>query len=148
VKRFRRIVAFVVLPVLGYLLGATLFYFFYDRVEPGDTSTSGTVLVATSCERRTPVTYKGFWYWHECQVTIGGRPSTRTVGFLRPEQIGQEIAVSMARHREIVVQERPYAPIGVILLFPFIVLWALLIAWVAPERTRKRRMPVQYVAPS
>ncbi|MEO6089205.1 MAG: DUF6346 domain-containing protein [Umezawaea sp.] len=147
-KPFRRVVAFVVFPVLGYLLGATLFYFFADRVEPGDTSTSGTVLVATSCERRGLVTYKGFGYWHECRITLGGHPATRTVGFLRPEQIGQEIAVSMARHSEVIVQERPYVPIGVILLFPFIVLWALLIAWVAPERQRKRRMPVQYVAPS
>jgi hypothetical protein len=60
VKALRRILALLVLPLLGYLICATVFNHFYDKVEPGDVKNAPYVAVAKSCERHGPVAWRGF----------------------------------------------------------------------------------------
>ncbi|MFD1148674.1 DUF6346 domain-containing protein [Saccharothrix hoggarensis] len=151
-----RLVAFVLLPVMGYLLGATIFFTFWDTIEVGDPGGSGYAAVAQSCERRGPVSYKGFGYWYTCTAKVTQRADgvTRTMqaGFLTPEHIGREVAVETTRgYRAINPRERPYAGLGGVLLFPYFALWVLVFARVAgpvlPSRRRKRKVPLRYRKP-
>lgn len=155
-KLLHRLVAFLLLPVVGYLLGATIFFTFWDRIDVGDPAKSGYVAVAESCERRGPVSYKGFGYWYMCTVKVTQLADdvTRTMkaGFLTPEHIGREVAVGTTHsYRRITASERPYQGLGGALLFPYFVLWLFVFLYVAkpvwPEPRRRRRMPIRYQKP-
>lgn len=54
-------------------------------------------LLARSCDRQGPVTYKGFRYWYSCQGDLDrvGQSATvtGTVDFLKPEDIGKKYYV-------------------------------------------------------
>lgn len=79
-KVLQRLVAFVLLPVVGYLVGATIFFAFWDRIEVGDPDGSGYAAVAQSCERRGPVSYKGFGYWYTCAAKVTQRAPSPAPG--------------------------------------------------------------------
>lgn len=152
----RRVVAFLLLPALGYLLGATIFFAFWDKFEVGDPGKDAYVAVAKACERKGPVTYKGFGYWHECTADVTRRADgvtrTMTAGFLEPEHIGRQVAVNTTRrHQEVVPVDRPYAGVGGVLLFPFGILWLFAFAYIGgpvlPTRRRGRKTPIRYQKP-
>ncbi|MGI5503008.1 DUF6346 domain-containing protein [Lentzea sp. CA-135723] len=154
VRVLHRFFAFLVVPVLGYLLGATIFNHFWDKVET-DLRDAELVITATSCERGRPVTLRGFGYVYECRAKVenktnGNVTTATTRGFLTPELIGTEVAGSGFRRGEL-YPERPYAGWGMVLLLPFGVLWFYVyirIAWpLLPERRKTRRKPVRYQRP-
>lgn len=137
VRVLHRVFAFLVLPVLGYLLGATIFTHFYDQIETGNLGDTEFIAVAKSCERHGPVTTRGFGFWWECRVQVT-RPAAglvktfTTKGFLKPEDIGRQVAVETTRRgRDIVPQARTHSALGMVLLFPFGVLWVFVLAWTA-----------------
>ncbi|MBP2338801.1 hypothetical protein JOF41_004979 [Saccharothrix coeruleofusca] len=155
-KILHRLVAFLLLPVLGYLLGATIFFTFWDRIDVGDPAKAGYVAVAESCERRGPVSYKGFGHWYTCTAKVtqlaDGVTRTMKAGFLTPEHIGREVAVETTRrYREITASERPYTWLAGVLLFPYFILWLFVFVHVAgpvlPVRRRGRKMPIRYQKP-
>lgn len=155
VRVLHRIFAFLVIPVLGYLLGATIFNYFSDKVETEDLSEASHIIVATSCDRHGPVTLRGFGYVYECRATVknkvnGNVVTTTARGFLRPELIGKQVA-GEGFNRGDLYPERPYAGWGVVLLLPFGVLWFyvyIAVAWrLLPERRKSRRKPVRYQRP-
>ncbi|GLZ31934.1 hypothetical protein Lesp02_41220 [Lentzea sp. NBRC 105346] len=143
IKLLHKLIAFLIVPLLGYLVGATIFIQFYDEIETGDLANAEYVAVARSCERQGPLTLRGFGYWWECRadVTRVAENVTRTMstrGFLRPEHIGKKVAVNTTRAgREIVPEERPYQGLGGFLLIPFGILWLFVIAYVANPLLRK-----------
>ncbi|MFC3893214.1 DUF6346 domain-containing protein [Lentzea rhizosphaerae] len=155
VRILHRIFAFLIIPVLGYLLGATIFNHFWNKVETEDLSEASHIIVATSCDRHGPVTLRGFGYVYECRATVtnkvnGNVVTATTRGFLNPELVGKEVAGTGFRRGDL-YPERPYAGWGVILLLPFGVLWFYLyiaVAWrLLPERRKSRRKPVRYQRP-
>jgi hypothetical protein len=124
---------FLGLPVLGYLLGATIFIQFWDKVEVGDLSKTGYVAVAQSCERHGPVAFTGFGYRWQCQAELiapaSGETRMITTWFLKPEHIGRRVAVG-TNHRgtNVVPDERPYQGLGGFLAMVFGVLWIFVLA--------------------
>jgi hypothetical protein len=155
VRILHRIFAFLVIPVLGYLLGATIFNYFSDKVETEDLSDASHIIVATSCDRHGPVTLRGFGWVYECQATVtnkvnGNVVTTTARGFLRPELIGKQVA-GEGFNRGDLYPVRPYAGWGMVLLLPFGVLWFyvyIAVAWpLLPERRKSRRKPVRYQRP-
>ncbi|MFD4676489.1 DUF6346 domain-containing protein [Lentzea sp. NPDC058450] len=154
VRVLHRFSAFLLVPVLGYLLGATIFNHFWNKVET-DLHGADLVITATSCERSGPLTLRGFGYVYDCRAKVenktnGNVTTATTRGFLTPELIGTEVAGSGFRRGEL-YPERPYAGWGMALLLPFGVLWFYVyirIAWpLLPERRKARRKPVRYQRP-
>lgn len=99
----RRVLVALIIPLLGYLLRATIFNHFWNEVEPGDLANADPVAVAKSCERRGPVTWRGFGFHYECQAEVRFRSSGETytsivTGWLTPEDIGKQYAVHAVRH--------------------------------------------------
>jgi hypothetical protein len=143
---------FLGLPVLGYLLGATIFIHFWDKVEVGDLSKSEYVAVAQSCERHGPIAVTGFGYRWQCQAElirrVSGDSRLITTSFLKPEHIGKKVAVGTThRGTNLVPDERPYQGLGGILAMVFGVLWIFVLAWTAnpllkrfTERARAKRL--------
>lgn len=127
-KVLHRLVAFLLLPVLGYLLGAAIFFTFWDCIDVDDPAKAGYVAVAESCERRGPVPYKVFGYWYTCKAKVTQRADdvTRTTkaGFLTPEHVGRGVAVGTTRQYREITAERPYAGLSGVLLY--FALWLLL----------------------
>ena len=155
VRILHRIFAFLVIPVLGYLLGATIFNYFSDKVETEDLSDASHIIVATSCDRHGPVTLRGFGYVYECRATVtnkvnGNVVTTTARGFLRPDLIGKQVA-GEGFNRGDLYPVRPYAGWGMVLLLPFGILWFyvyIAVAWrLLPERRKSRRKPVRYQRP-
>ncbi|HUR02118.1 MAG TPA: DUF6346 domain-containing protein [Nonomuraea sp.] len=155
VRILHRIFAFLVIPVLGYLLGATIFNYFSDKVETEDLSDASHIIVATSCDRHGPVTLRGFGYVYECRATVtnkvnGNVVTTTARGFLRPDLIGKQVA-GEGFNRGDLYPVRPYAGWGMVLLLPFGILWFyvyIAVAWrLLPERRKSRRRPVRYQRP-
>ncbi|MEU5697067.1 DUF6346 domain-containing protein [Actinosynnema sp. NPDC020468] len=154
-RRLHRVFAFLVVPALGYLIGATIFFHFYDRVETGDLAKAGYTAVATACQERGPVTYKGFGYWHRCDVTVTRTADRRTltadVSFLEPADIGRTTWAVGVDRRSRVQPERSSPGLGMVCLMAFGVLWLLVFIRIAgpvmPEGRRRRRMPIRYRRP-
>lgn len=160
-KVLRRILVFLILPLLGYLIGATIFNHFWDKVEPGDVKNAPYVAVAKSCERHGPVAWRGFGYYYECQADVRSQPEGVTreftfAGWLGPEDIGKEYAANTTRQRRSVVpEERPESQVllGWLCTFVFAIVYLYVIIkiayYVLPDRgPRKRRMPTRYEPPA
>lgn len=155
VRILHKILAFLIIPVLGYLLGATIFNYFWNKVETEDLSDASHIIVATSCDRHGPVTLRGFGWVYECRATVtnkanGNVVTTTARGFLRPELIGKQVAGEGFNPGDL-YPVRPYAGRGMVLLLPFGVLWFyvyIVVAWrLLPERRKFRRRPVRYQRP-
>ncbi len=155
VRVLHRIFAFLIVPVLGYLLGATIFNYFSDKVETKDLSDASHIIVATSCDRHGPVTLRGFGFVYECSATVtnkvnGNVVTTTARGFLRPDLIGKQVA-GEGFNRGDLYPVRPYAGWGMVLLLPFGILWFyvyITVAWpLLPERRKPRPRPVRYQRP-
>ncbi|MFI6099236.1 DUF6346 domain-containing protein [Lentzea sp. NPDC051213] len=155
----RRVLVALIIPFLGYLLGATIFNHFWDRIEPGDLQKATLVAVARSCERHGPVAWRGFGYYYECEAAIrvrsGGATSTSTVtGWLAPEDVGKEYGVHTTRRgRSLEPDVRSQVFLGWLCTFVFavvfIIAWAGIARLVWPDRgRRKRRVPIRYEPPA
>lgn len=148
-KVLHRIIAFLVVPFLGYLLGATIFNFFWDKAEPGDLKNADMIVVAQSCERKGPVAWRGFGYYYKCEVQrrfAGGHTNRTTVtGWLDPSDIGKEYAAKTPRRSQPAPEERPYDWAAGLSMFVFGIPYLFVIAKVAvpafPERFRKMPEP-------
>lgn len=150
-RTLHKIFAIVVVPALGYLLGATIFNLCWDRVEPGDIAGADYVAVAKSCERHGPIAWRGFGYYYKCRVEVtdtsdGTTHMWTTTGWREPADIGQQIAVTPTR-RGLAPEERPYQGLGGVLVMVFGILWIFVLAYVVnpllqglPERMRARRL--------
>ncbi|MEO6766882.1 MAG: DUF6346 domain-containing protein [Umezawaea sp.] len=140
--RLRRAFVLIVMPVVGYFLGATILFALYDRVEPA-TEEPNNVLVVTSCDRNGPVTYKGFGYWYTCHGTLTNTTSFKsqpwTVGFLRPDQIGQRFSSGYRGRHHTIGANRPYGPVSVVLCVVFGLFWVSLMVRLAPGYHRRKR---------
>lgn len=155
VRVLHRFFAYLIIPALGYMIGATIFIHFWDIAETDDLSGASHVITARSCVRHGPVTLRGFGYWYECQATVKNKVNGNIVtatarGFLKPELIGKDVAGTGFRRDELFA-ERPYAGWGMVLLLPFGLLWFYVyigVAWpLMPERRKSRRKPVRYQRP-
>ncbi len=155
----RRVLVALVIPLLGYLIGATIFNHFWDEAEPGDLKKATLVAVAKSCERQGPVTGQGFGYYYECEAEIrarsDGSTSTSTVaGWLAPEDVGKEYSVHTTRRgRSLEPDVRSQVFLGWLCTFlfaiAFIIAWANIARFAWPDRgPRKRRMPIRYEPPA
>ena len=148
-KVLHRVFAFLLVPFLGYLLGATVFNFFWDKAAPGDLANADTTVVAQSCERKGPVALRGFGYHYDCEVQRrfpDGHTNTTTVtGWLDPSDIGKEYAANTPRRSQPAPEERPYDWAAGLCTFVFGIFYLYVIAKVAvpamPERFRQ--MPEQ-----
>lgn len=157
---FRRVLVALVIPLLGYLLGATIFNHFYNQVEAGDLARATLVATPVSCARRGPVAWRGFGFFHECQVEVRVRSSGETyrssvTGWLAPEDVGEQYAVHTVRHG------RPLQPdvrsegqvfLGWLCTLVFGIGYLVMNAWIAryvwPDaKPRKRRVPTRYQPP-
>ena len=158
-KVLRRILVFLVLPLLGYLIGATIFLHFWNKIEPGDLKNATVVAVAKSCERLSPVSWRGFGYHYECETELrakSGTTSTTTVtGWLKPSDIGKEYAAHTSRRGKPLepdVRTNSQVLLGWVCTFVFAIVYLIAFANVAyrilPDRgPRKRRMPTRYEPP-
>ncbi|MET9225350.1 DUF6346 domain-containing protein [Lentzea sp. NPDC003310] len=141
-KALYRVFAFLIVPFLGYLLGATIFNFFWDQAEPGDLKNADMIAVAQSCERKGPVAWRGFGYHYDCKIERrfkSGTVNTSTVtGWLDPSDIGKEYAAHTMRRAQVAPDERPHVFVGWLCTFVFAILYLFVIAKVAvpafPER--------------
>lgn len=99
--------AVLFLPVLGWLLGATIISQFKDVYGPDPAiSSSPASMVARICHRHGPVSTHGFGFWHECAADVyypdKDEPTGKEiVNFLTPADMGQKVAVKRegTRHR-------------------------------------------------
>jgi hypothetical protein len=161
VKALRRLLVYLILPLLGYMIGATIFNHFYNKLEPGDLQKATLVAVAKSCERLSPVSWRGFGYHYECKAEIrvvsDGSTHTSTVtGWLTPEDIGKEYAAHTQRvGNTLYPDERNQSQVllGWVCTFVFAIVYLIAFANVAyrilPDRgPRKRRMPTRYEPPA
>jgi hypothetical protein len=141
-KALHRVFAFLLVPFLGYLLGATIFNFFWDKAGPGDLAKADMIAVAKSCERKGPVALRGFGYYHECRIERrfkSGTINTSTVtGWLDPSDIGKEYAAHTQRRSQVQPDERPQVFLGWLCTFVFAILflfvWAKIAVPAFPER--------------
>ncbi|MGW6935349.1 DUF6346 domain-containing protein [Lentzea sp. NPDC054927] len=159
-KVLRRVVAFLILPLLGYLIGATIFNHFFDKIEPGDLNKATLVAVAKSCERHGPVALRGFGYYYKCEADVrvrsDGSSHTSTItAWLSPEHIGKEYAIhtSGRRGRSLDPDERPQIALGALFTLVygivFLLVYANILRFLLPDRgPRKRRMPTRYEPPT
>ncbi|SMD25328.1 DUF6346 domain-containing protein [Lentzea albidocapillata] len=136
-----RVFAFLIMPVLGYLLGATIFTHFWDKVEIADADLAVTAL---SCKEYGPVTWRGFGFVSECRARVenkvsGGATLTTVRGFLAPHLVGEQVVVREFRRGE-VTPERPSAGWGIAVVVLFGVVWLYLSAWVAQPLLPDRRV--------
>lgn len=156
----RRVLVALIVPLLGYLLGATIFNHFRNQVEPGDLAKADLVATAKSCERRGPVALRGFGFYYECRAEIRVRSSGETytstvTGWLTPEDIGKQYAVHTVRHGrplEPDVRSQGQVFLGWLCTFAFAIAFLFLNVWIArhvwPDAPRrKRRMPIRYEPP-
>lgn len=156
----RRVLVLVVMPLFGYLTGATIFNHFWNTIEPGDVANAELVAVVKSCERHGPVTLRGFGFHYECAVETRFRPvgSTHTwtvTGWFAPEDIGKEYAVGTTRRGrslEPEVRTQSQVLLGWVCTFVFAIAFLIAFANIArfvwPDRgPRKRRMPKRYEPP-
>ncbi|WP_394621180.1 DUF6346 domain-containing protein [Lentzea sp. JNUCC 0626] len=154
-KALHRIFAFLLVPFLGYLLGATIFNFFWDQAAPGDLKNADMIAVAQSCERKGPVAWRGFGYYHECRIERrfddGTVNYSKVVGWLDPSDIGKEYAAHTMRRAQVAPDERPHVFVGWLCTFVFAILYLFVIAHVAvpafPERFRQEPAPADPPAP-
>jgi hypothetical protein len=84
----------VVMPVVGYLLTATIANHFLDRYGP-EPANHDQHVVARACQRNGPISWHGFGYWYECRVD--GPIGEKTVSFLTPADIGEPVAATVVR---------------------------------------------------
>ncbi|MFS8096165.1 hypothetical protein LFM09_03405 [Lentzea alba] len=159
-KVLHRIFAFLLVPALGYLLGATIFNHFWDEVEPGDLANAPYIATAKSCERHGPVTLRGFGYYYRCQTQArdkadGSVGTWAVTGWLEPSDIGKEYAANTAkRGRDLHPQARPQSQVVMGWLFTlvfaivFIIAFAKIAGPALPEGRRGRRMPKRYEPPT
>ncbi|MDX8032048.1 DUF6346 domain-containing protein [Lentzea sp. BCCO 10_0856] len=159
-KVLRRVVAVLVLPFLGYLIGATIFLHFWNQAEPGDVKNANLVAVAKSCERNGPVTLRRLGFYYTCEVEVRIRSDNETytsdvTGWLAPEDIGKEYAVHTLRRGPLSPDVRPDSQIllGWLCTFVFGIVFLLvyvnILRFLLPDRgPRKRRMPTRYEPPT
>lgn len=137
------LVVFLGFPVLGYLLGMTIFFHFWDKVETGDLANTEHVAVAKSCEPHGPVTWRGFGTWWRCQADAvnlrsGETRTIATTGYLRPEHIGQRIVLGTThRGAELVPERRFGGGLGMLIVIPFGIAWLFGFAYAAKPLLRK-----------
>ncbi|SDG04351.1 hypothetical protein SAMN05216553_10542 [Lentzea fradiae] len=135
----RRVLVALVVPLIGYLLAATIFNHFYNQVEPGDLAEARLVATVKSCERRGPVAWRGFGYYHECELEVrisssGETYTSDVTGWLAPEDIGKQYAVHAMRHNRPLqpdVRSQSQVFIGWLCTFVFSIAYLMLIAWIA-----------------
>ena len=155
----RRILALLILPLLGYLIGATIFNHFWNKVEPGDLKNATIVAVAKSCERHGPVAWRGFGYYYECETELrsrSGKTSTTTVtGWLKPSDIGKEYAAHTMRKSQLQPDVRTESQVllGWVCTFVFAIVYlfayAYALSYLFPHRFKiKRRTPTRYEPPA
>lgn len=160
-KVLRRVLVYLILPLLGYLIGATIFTHFYNKIERGDLQKATLVAEAKSCERLSPVSWRGFGYHYECKAEIRVVSDQTThmstvTGWLTPEDIGKEYAAHTQRvGKALYPDERNQWQLllGCVLTFVFAIVYLIAFANVAyrilPDRgPRKRRMPTRYEPPA
>ncbi|GGN11458.1 hypothetical protein GCM10011609_59390 [Lentzea pudingi] len=142
-----RVFAFLVMPVLGYLLGATIFTHFWDKPDAENVDRADLAITALSCEQYGPITLRGFGFVHECRARVENRNSRSATiatvrGFLEPHLIGQPV-VGREFDRGELTPERPYAwwAFGLLLLFAGV--WLYVSIWVTRSGglSRLRRQP-------
>ncbi|TWP52542.1 hypothetical protein FKR81_09475 [Lentzea tibetensis] len=136
-----RFFAFLIIPALGYLIGATIFIHFWDIAETDDLSEASHVITAQSCVRHGPVALRGFGYWYDCRATVKNKVNGNVVtatarGFLKPELIGKDVAGTGFR-RGALAPERPYQGLGGFLTLVFACLWIYVMARVANPLLKK-----------
>lgn len=149
----RKLFLLLVLPVLSILIALTILSTFWDMVtlrEPS--SQDSTTFVARSCDRRGPVTSKGFRYWYSCQGDLKRRGESAiiagTVGYLKPEDIGKKHYVYVTKKGHInPSRDRPYGWIGASLAMVFLIAAAVTILRRAPY-PEGSHTPTQHAAPS
>ncbi|MDX3658592.1 DUF6346 domain-containing protein [Streptomyces sp. ID05-26A] len=129
-----RVFAFLIMPALGYLLGATIFTHFWDKPDAENVDRADLVVIALSCQQHGPITLRGFGFVHECRARVENRNnSSATIatvrGFLEPHLIGQPLAVREFVRGEL-TPERPYAWWGWVLLLSFVIVWLYVSIWV------------------
>ncbi|SMD20792.1 DUF6346 domain-containing protein [Lentzea albidocapillata] len=145
-KALHRIFAFLLVPFIGYLLGATIFNFFWDKAEPGDLAKADMIVVAQSCERKGPVAWRGFGYYYKCKVqrrfADGDTNTTTVTGWLDPSDIGKEYAANTPRRSQPAPEERPYDWAAGLCTFVFGILYMFVIAKVAvPAMPKRYQLP-------
>ncbi|MDX8141103.1 DUF6346 domain-containing protein [Lentzea sp. BCCO 10_0061] len=153
-KALHRIFAFLLVPFLGYLLGATIFNFFWDKAEPGDLAKADMVAVAKSCERKGPVALRGFGYYYDCKIERrfkDGDINTSTVtGWLDPSDIGKEYAAHNVRRSQPAPDERPQVFVGWLCTFVygmlFMYVWAKIAVPAFADRFRQMPEPQEPLA--
>ena len=129
-------VALVVIPAPGWLLAATIFTYFADKIEVGDVGTAPWRVVAKTCERQGPVTFTGgFGYWWKCsaeatpQTGLMEKRTPRMVttrGWLKPEHIGTPVSANkISKGGGIGPDKRPYLGTGGFMAMAFGVVWLL-----------------------
>jgi hypothetical protein len=135
----RRIIVLVVIPIVGYLIGATIVFHFSnqygDEYPDGPSMDSATYAVATSCEQQGPVSTHGFGHWWRCQADVhwqgnGATSEPRTADFLTPADIGRPVQVAGTRRNQGIKRAatQPYQWVGIVIIIPFAVLWLRLVA--------------------
>jgi len=83
-----RIAVLGVMPIVGYLIGATIVFHFSaqygDEYPDGSSLDSKTYAVATSCERQGPVSAHGFGYWWCAKPMCTGRATATRLNPAQP----------------------------------------------------------------
>lgn len=133
-KALHRVAAFLVLPALGYLLGATIFTHFWDKVEIAD---ADLTITALSCQEQGPITWRGFGFVSECRARVqrGDSATITTVrGFLRPHLVGEPVVGKAFS------PVRPQAVQAVAWLLVFVAVWVYVSAWVVKPLVPRRRI--------
>lgn len=135
------VLVFVGFPVGGFLLGMTIHFHFWDRVElTGDTPLHA---VARSCEARGPVTWRGFGTWYRCQTDVvnasGKTVKQIKVNWLNPSLIGEPVPVSRTRHGDYEPKRVDGGGLGMAFILPGAVLWLFAFAFASRPVLRDYR---------
>ncbi|TWP50865.1 hypothetical protein FKR81_17410 [Lentzea tibetensis] len=145
----RLVFAVLVMPLLGWLLGATIINAFTDRYGPDPAPRPGqTFAIARECDRHGPVSTHGFGFWHQCMADLGqhdGPFARRPVNFLTPADIGQHVPVvkegTGRRSHHVRAADQPLAWWGWLAL-PFALGWLYLTYLTARPVLRKIKAEV------
>lgn len=131
--------AVLLLPVLGWLIGATIISQFTGVRGPDPAVGPGqSYAVARICHRHGPVSTHGFGFWHQCAAELhhnGADGATgQIVNFLGPADIGQKVAIKREgtgrRSHDVRAADRPLAGWAWLAL-PFALAWLYLVFRVA-----------------
>lgn len=132
--------ALLFLPVLGWLIGATIINHFADRYGPDPAAGPGqTYVVARVCHRHGPVSTHGFGFWYQCAADVHHDGAERRTGgeivnFLTPADLNEQVAIKLEgkgrRAHHVRAADQPYVG-WAWLAAPFALLWIFLVYRVA-----------------